>query len=198
MKLGARERRAVTGKVRYGGFAKATSNQRGPDDRGQNGACRAAAAICRPSSWSIALERGRRLGPNLVGSSPDSPLEGAGFELGPTFVCSAAFGVKKAPKPRSSCRGLLALGVSPTHRGSKGDSNPRSHLRGAHNRRSFGRASERGIPPTRRSRSYSESSGASHTLLQRRAEPWCLNRRRQHGNFGSQTGEGEKRWLETG
>jgi hypothetical protein len=33
-----------------------------------------------------------------------------------------------------------------THRWSKGDSNPRSNLRGAHNRRSFGRASERGIP----------------------------------------------------
>ena len=60
------------------GFAKATSNHRGPDDRGQNGACRAAAAICRPLSWSIALKRGRRLGPNLVGSSPDSPLEESG------------------------------------------------------------------------------------------------------------------------
>ena len=138
--------------------------------------------------------------------SPAAEVEFAGLTdgakgirtFGPTFVCSAAFGVKKARKPRSSCRGLLALGVSPTHRGSKGDSNPRSHLRGAHNRRSFGRASERGIPPTRRSRSYNESSGASRTLLQRRAEPWHLKRRRQHGNFGSQAGEGEKRWLETG
>ena len=55
-----------------------------------------------------------------------------------------------------------------------------------------------GAFPDSRSPSYSESSGASHTLLQRRAEPWYLNRRRQHGNFGSQTGEGEKRWLETG
>jgi hypothetical protein len=29
----------------------------------------------------VAVERGRRLGPNLVGSSPDSPLERSGFEL---------------------------------------------------------------------------------------------------------------------
>jgi hypothetical protein len=28
----------------------------------------------------VAVERGRRLGPHLVGSSPDSPLEQAGFE----------------------------------------------------------------------------------------------------------------------
>src|SRR6516164_3418440 len=33
------------------------------------------------ASWKLPLERGRRLGPNLVGSSPDSPLEGDGFEL---------------------------------------------------------------------------------------------------------------------
>lgn len=33
----------VIGRVRYGGIAKPTSQHRGPDDRGENGACRAAA-----------------------------------------------------------------------------------------------------------------------------------------------------------
>jgi hypothetical protein len=41
----ARERRAVAGKVRYGGFAKATSNHRGPDDRGTENPSRGAQEV---------------------------------------------------------------------------------------------------------------------------------------------------------
>src|SRR4051794_32700828 len=47
--------KVVIGRVRLGGFARAISNHRGPDDRGENGACRTAPEERR---WRFSAIRG--------------------------------------------------------------------------------------------------------------------------------------------